>query len=444
MTLERVQQTLAAPIQRWREDGLFQTSLWGLADQALISVANFLTMVLLARALSPTGLGSFVIVYTGLLFAATLQAAMITRPHNILGAALQGDDYVRHTTATAVSQVAFATAAALIAIGSATAIHVLRWSFSPLLLALAPALAAWQMQEFFRQVMYTRRRVSQAFANDLISYGGQVGVLIAIWRLGALSGPNALYVLAGTSALAAAVGLWQIRADLGRALSWRPIARNWAFAKWLLGANLASWVSDQAYPLFTAAIVGVAATAALRAVQNLVAPAHVVLNAFQTLATPRASAEYGRGGKRALVAFLALASLLAIAPLLVYWLTVGFLGRQLLTLLYSGRYTEYAPLVWLFSLGYLVLHVTQALSIGLMAIHKTRAIFYGRLAAIVVTFSGGIGLVWAFGVYGALLGSILTGVTFTAVLSYHFWKEAMQPAPGVSAPAIPALAETPG
>src|SRR3990172_13345198 len=145
MTLERVQQTLAAPIQRGREERLLQTSLWGLSDQALISVANFLTMVLLARALSPTGLGSFVIVYTGMLFAATLQAAMITRPHNVLGAALEGDEYARHTTATAASQVAFATAAASVALAAATAGHLLRWSFSPPLLALPPALAARPM-----------------------------------------------------------------------------------------------------------------------------------------------------------------------------------------------------------------------------------------------------------------------------------------------------------
>src|SRR3972149_3483811 len=179
MTLERVRRPLAAPFRRWRQDGLLQTSLWGLGDQALISVANFLTMVLLARGLSPTGLGSFVIVYTGLLFAATLQSAMITRPHNVLGAALEGDEYARHTTATAASQVAFATAAASVALVAATAVYLMRWGFSPLLLALAPALAAWQMQEFSRQVMYTRRRVAQALANDLISYGGPIAVLIA-------------------------------------------------------------------------------------------------------------------------------------------------------------------------------------------------------------------------------------------------------------------------
>src|SRR3972149_3008237 len=122
------------------------------------------------------------------------------------------------------------------------------------------------MQEFFRQVMYTRRRVGQAFANDLISYGGQVAVLIAVWRLGALSGPNALYVVAATSALAAGVGLWQIRTDLCTAFSWRPLVRNWAFAKWLLGSNLASWAPHQAYPHDPPPSAGVAATAALRAV----------------------------------------------------------------------------------------------------------------------------------------------------------------------------------
>ena len=38
--------------------------------------------------------------------------------------------------------------------------------------------------------------------------------------------------------------------------------------------------------------------------QNLVAPVHIVLNAFQSIAVPRASREYATGGRKAMLAFL--------------------------------------------------------------------------------------------------------------------------------------------
>ena len=94
---------------------------WAVADQMAISAANFVTVVLLARGLSQADFGYFTLVYSVLLFANSLQAGLVTQPHNILGATRRGTDYCRYTTSTAVSQLVLA--ALLCALGLASCAH---------------------------------------------------------------------------------------------------------------------------------------------------------------------------------------------------------------------------------------------------------------------------------------------------------------------------------
>src|SRR5688572_19593946 len=74
----------------WR--GWVGKGAWGLADQMLISLTNFVTMVFLARGLGPAAFGVFVLVYTVMQFANGLQSALIIQPHNVLGATRAGAD----------------------------------------------------------------------------------------------------------------------------------------------------------------------------------------------------------------------------------------------------------------------------------------------------------------------------------------------------------------
>src|SRR5678815_3258175 len=73
-------------------------NLWALADQVLISGANFVTMLLAFRGMGEARFGEFTLIYTALLFANMMQSALITQPHNVLGATRKGLDYIRYTT----------------------------------------------------------------------------------------------------------------------------------------------------------------------------------------------------------------------------------------------------------------------------------------------------------------------------------------------------------
>src|SRR4051794_4844783 len=84
----------------------------GLLDQALISGSNFITMVALARSLGPAAFGAFTLAYSALLYANSLQGALITQPHNVLGASREaGSAEYRRLSSTAARMQLSAVAA---------------------------------------------------------------------------------------------------------------------------------------------------------------------------------------------------------------------------------------------------------------------------------------------------------------------------------------------
>src|SRR4029079_2838125 len=97
----------------------FARNSWALADQGLISLSNFATLILLARGLSRSDFGAFVLAYTALILLNGIQSALITQPHNVLGQAHLGTGYRRYTTSTAAFQVAFALTAAALVVAAA-------------------------------------------------------------------------------------------------------------------------------------------------------------------------------------------------------------------------------------------------------------------------------------------------------------------------------------
>src|SRR5688572_1830640 len=141
-----------------------------------------MTMVLLARAMTPHNFGAFVIVYTGLMFANSFQQALITRPHNVLAARMDGKLLDVYTGGAASAQLLMAAIFAGLPlvgafVGHYFGLHHVTW----LVLGLAAAVFGWQLQEFVRQVAFTSGRMSEVLRLDIISYGGQAAIIAVLF-----------------------------------------------------------------------------------------------------------------------------------------------------------------------------------------------------------------------------------------------------------------------
>jgi len=414
---------LPKPLSR----ALLGGSAWGLADQALTSAMTFATMVYLARGLGPSQFGVVSLAYLGLLLANSLQTALVTQPHNILASPLEGAAYRDFTTSLALAQLALAAAFGFVALAGATGIAVLSWPHQEILIALAVAVPAWQLQEFARRVLYTKRRVQAAFWNDVVSYGGQLALVIFLIYRQSMTAAVALYAMAGTSAVAALAGLWTIRSDLRGRIVPGALRQCWGLGRWFSASTLANWLASQMYPVLTAGMLGAYATGVFRAVQNLIAPTQVLANTFHMMAIPHASREYSRGGVTAVNLFLLRSSPLLAVPLLLYYLLVGVFARPLITFFYSSAYTPAAAVTWPLGLAYLLSYTGRVLGIGLSAGREPRPLFYAQLAAAGVTFSAGLLLIRYYGLMGAAVGAVLSQSVQAATLAWHVRGRASMP-----------------
>jgi O-antigen/teichoic acid export membrane protein len=287
-----------------------------------------------------------------------------------------------------------------------------------LLVMLALALTAWQLQEFVRRVFFTEVRAVAVCVNDVISYGGQLVGIMVLWRAGELTPVTALAVIAVSSALGAITGAWLLRSRFVRTQVATYIKENWIFGRWLLGSTLAMWTSSQLYAFLAALIVNVAASGALRAMQTVMGPTHILLRALDTAFTPTAARAYDDGGTRAVSSFVG-SMYWATAPLMgAYCLLVGIFAHPIVDALYGGRYNSYAWLLSMLCVSYALVYLYTPIWVALRGMQLSAPMFKAYVASSVVVLTLGIAMVYAVGVMGAGLGLIIHGLILNAFL----WK----------------------
>lgn len=397
---------------------------WALFDQPLISGSNFITMVLVARGLSKSAFGEFSLVYAGLLFANLLQSALVTQPHNVLGASLWITDrnsYRRYTTSSAAGQLSITALEILAAIVLAIIGHTMRWSFQPLLIALIPAVAAWQFQEFIRRVLYTESRTGAALINDVVSYGGQGAWIAVLWWQNRLTAPMAIYVLAITSAAATLLGLWQIRHSIARKASRAFVVENWHFGKWLLGSELLNWCASTSFYLYIVSVMlSTSATGELRAVQTLFGPARIFSFFLCTILPIQFAQTLSRSGSLAVHKQFKKVASIVIPGMGGYCLLMALFAHPLLKLAYGPAYANSAKILVLYSQVAFLSYVQMLITAALLSRGMTRFIFLGSCCAALTTAAISWLAINLFRLPGAVGAMILTQAVVTGVL-YIFY-----------------------
>lgn len=390
---------------------------WAVADQCVVSAANFLTVYVFARTMSAAAFGEFAIALTGLLLLTSMQSALLAQPHNVLGARLEGIQYRRFTTALLLAQIA----GSLLLCGLLAAVGLLVGAtLSPhggsIMLALAFAALPWMGQELVRRVLYTRGESRAALANDLLTYGLQFcGAILLVRALGEDARPEtALAVLGGSSLAGMAAGAWQLRGHvalrgLERAALRAALAEVWGFGKWLSAQNALAWLGAQGHAWIVAVMLGAEQVGLYRAATHLVNVLNPIRQAAYNYLPARGSLAYRDGGRAGLSLWMGkVFRVLALAPLPLCVALVAFPG-PLLVLAYGDKYAsaELALILALSAAGQFFTFVKYPFDVGILALGKPRSIFLLYLVPVLMLFTTGVALVHFLGILGVPLSGIL-------------------------------------
>jgi O-antigen/teichoic acid export membrane protein len=390
--------------------GMNRTVL-GLTDQTVTSAASFITMLIVARALSASEFGRFALIFGVLLLANTLQSSLVAQPHNVLGAALDRPEYIIYTTSTALGQLLLTSGLALLGLGAGAFLGPLDREISSLVFALIPALVAGQLQEFNRRVLYTEDRLGGALIADSLAHGARVIGLGAFVLFQPLTAALAFYIIALGSGVGAFVGYLQIRRSLSTRVDLKYVRQNLAFGKWFVGAEIGAWIWTQSFLYFVGVLLGVSGAGIFRAAQLLTSPLNVPQFYLYAVLPSRFSRRYRHGGEDPLLADVR-AVLGRVLPLVaLYCVAVGAAGEPLLRLVYGGAYSGAGYLVALFALIAFLAMIQPVLSSALRAIRAPEVLLRGNLWAAAIAVLAGWVLVAEGGLAGAGLGFVATILT---------------------------------
>ncbi len=251
----------------------------------------------------------------------------------------------------------------------------------------------------FRRMLYTRSRILEATINSILANISRLIFMLWWIRNGTLSGPAGISAIALGSLIALLPGIWQTRQYL--TLRSKDIKehwlRNWEYGRWVMGGAIANWVAVEFYPVLTAGMISFAAAGAYRALQNLVAPIHLLLRAIDTFLTPRAAKAFYQSGFSGLQRSLKLTYWFAGVPILSLLGIAIIFPKPLLSLLYGDTYLEYSSAMIIMAVFYALWFLYWPLQSVLKAAKLSRPIFLANLTAILAMFTIGLWMITALG-----------------------------------------------
>jgi O-antigen/teichoic acid export membrane protein len=256
---------------------------WGIADQALSSLTNFVVGVSIARSLGIREFGTFSVAFATYLIVLNASRGLATDP---LVVRYSGVDSASWRQAVAKSA-GVATAVGLVAGVCCVVVGMLlTGSAGATLLMLGVTLPGLLLQDSWRYAFFSAGRGGHAFANDLV---WALSLLPLLMTVAATEHSRVLwFVLAwgGSATFAAVVGGIQARVvpRLSQAASWLVQHRD--LGPRYLGENLSHSGALQLRHYGLGLIAGLAAVGSLRAAELLLGPVYVIIMGLGLMAVP--------------------------------------------------------------------------------------------------------------------------------------------------------------
>lgn len=395
-----------------------------IVDQGLISGSNFLLGILLARWLAPDQYGAYALAFSVFLLLSFLYHPLLLEPM----AVFSGSAYSRCLRGYLKSLIwihVVLTVVTVVVLGAAAYVAFLRaepGGLAGALLGITIAspciLLFWLARRSYYMELAPARAATGALLYCLLVVSGTY----LLFRLGRLSSFTA-YLLMATGALATGLYLlFHIRHSLsGSEAGPTPKetwSRHWAYGRWALAGAIATWIPYYMYYPLVTSFSGIAQAGQLRALMNFALPMEQTFTALSCLFLPYAARIQEQHGRASAGPLTRRITLVYVGGAVVYWLVFLPMKAQAFHFLYGGKYTEVAYLIPYVALETILWSASFGPAIVLRAMESSISIFYARCIASVISLAVGIPLTHAYGLWGVMVGIVLTNVVAFVMTMY--------------------------
>lgn len=398
---------------------------WALVDQALVSGSNLLTGLFLARFLGFEAFGIYSLVLIWVQLAASLQMSAILAPmmtcypkKGDIGREAYLGALLLHQLVFLVLSLClwFAASGFMAATGSPIELPV------PFVL-IAGLFVASQLQDLFRRYFYASDRPILAFISDLIAYAGRL-LFLAVAAFGGQVGLDVAFeIIAGMYLLACAPVLRDLfRMRLSARLALRVATIHRPLSVWMSGSALAQWFSGNFFLVIVAAVAGPVALGGVRAVQNLIAVTHIMMQALENFVPVSATRIFLAGGAEKLAGYLRRLVVWGASAIMAVALGMALLAEPIMQLVYGQQFSDQSLIMVVLALQYILAHVNFSLVVGLRTLNDASATFWANAVAGIVSLLVAFPLTETFGVIGALCGILGSRILVALWHFFAFWR----------------------
>jgi len=399
-------------------------TLAALLDQGLVSGANFITNVLLARALGIKEYGVFALAWIAVLFANSLQYALIVTPMMSVGPKQTPPERASYYGSVLVQEIVFALLAASIMLTSVrlSAIYFPQWRVAELALPITAATFAYLLQEFLRRYFFCTGQSKRALITDVVSYLSQLPIIFVILHTRRANLSNVLWIIAATSLAGFFACIpWYEKITLDGESVRTVFLRHWRISRWLAPTSFMQWGAGNLFLMAAPVYYGAAASAILRAANNIVGVAHIWFLGLDNVVPARAAGLMHVEGLDGMLRYIKRVFLQWGGVTLIFTTVVASFPSFWLRLSYGTKYSTDVSVLRLYALLYVFVFVSGPLRAALQALEYTAPIFwaYPALIAFSVALAGPFAR--TLGLNGVMLGMCAVQLIFQSILAIALW-----------------------
>jgi O-antigen/teichoic acid export membrane protein len=425
--LDCYRDTVLQKLIRWASKGGF-----AILDQGLISGSNFLVSILLGRWLMPDQYGVYAVAFATSVLLMIVYQALVLEPMAVFGGSCYRNNLRSYLRSLLWIHFGLSLAIVVVLAVSAAIIHRLAVSsgLPGALAGLTLALPWMQLFWLARRSFYLELSPKQAASGSLL-YSILVLAGLYLVNRGGLLSPFSAFLLMGFGAAGAAVVMLQrLRTDLRRGglrLRSRELwSKHWSYGRWALAGSIAGWIPTYAYYPLLSSFASMTQSGEFRALMNFTLPVEQTKAALSMLFLPYVASRYEREGKSSARILGRRITLGTVGGTLLYWAAIIPIRSSVFHFLYSGRYREVTYLLPIVALGSIFASGSSGPAIALRAMESPYSVFSAFAIATLLSLLVGVAATWAFGLTGALWGSVLADIFTFVTVSLLFRRKVDQ------------------
>ncbi|WP_027419030.1 lipopolysaccharide biosynthesis protein [Crocinitomix catalasitica] len=375
-----------------------------LADQLIVSGANFTLGILITRNIGVEGYGEFTMFWIIFLFLHGLFNAFIGLPAQVLSNS-QPNKTEYLTRNNHLATVLLLIILPLLYLGFYVYTTWFNIELSNGIVLFPLVIVLYVKQEVNRKYFYAKEKIQKVVTIDAVTYLSQILGIFILSLQGELTLYTILIVMTGAAVLGQ-ITFYLIKEKATTSFSFyqMPVRVNWQYAKYLIGTSLLQWFSGNIMLTMAASLIGLSAVGAVRILQNIMGVLHVLFLTLENVVPVKASFLLSNHSSVHMFTYLKKVTLFAGFLYAILLLVISFFGAEIIAFLYGSTYLTYLNAFYMFIGVYILVFVNTILQILIKTLQLNSGIFKAYILSSITSLIIAYPLLMNFGVYGIVLG----------------------------------------